>query len=282
MAPNLPGNATTGLRPTGSWLRLEANTPQSPKVATLPSDAARWAYAATLCAAKKQVPGGCWVSERHYAECVTASVRRHLPELIGAGLVEIVPDLCPECLRQWPEITPGVLVVHDWRRYQIDPTGAERKQRERGRRDTEAVAPVTSRSRDGHGAVTVQSRQDGERDTDEDVDLDVLSERTTHGSAATSDESLNTVVTWLAHNAQGAELRSGNRLLADLRALVDKHGPTVVVSAMEAVRVPGGTSNAQFVYGADRKLNPIPSPRPPRPTGLPARQGSYDEEVVAR
>src|ERR1035437_4476225 len=93
MAPNLPGNATTGQRPTGSWLRLEANTPQSPKAATLPSDAARWAYAATLCAAKKQVPGGCWVSERHYAECVTASVRRHLRGLIDAGLVEVAPEV---------------------------------------------------------------------------------------------------------------------------------------------------------------------------------------------
>jgi hypothetical protein len=282
MAPNLPGNATTGLRPTGSWLRLEANTPQSPKVATLPSDAARWAYAATLCAAKKQVPGGCWVSERHYAECVTASVRRHLLELIGAGLVEIGADLCPECLGQWPGIDPGALVVHDWRRYQIDPTGAERKQRERGRRDTEAAAPVTSRSRDSHGAVTVQSRQDGERDTDEDIDLDVLSERTTHGSAATSDEYLTTVVAWLASHVEGAPLRSGSRLLADLKALVDKHGSGVVVSQMEVALRQGSTTNAQLVYGADRRLNPIPSTRPARPTGLPARQGSYDEEVVAR
>lgn len=89
--------------PTGpvprDWLRLSFHAPKHPKVASLPSDAARWAWIVALSEAKQQTPDGEWASERHARVCLGAYAK-HLPALIRVGLVDQHSD--------------GRLTVHDY------------------------------------------------------------------------------------------------------------------------------------------------------------------------
>ena len=274
MAPNPETNTTASPRPSGAWLRLQAAMPESARVATLSSDAARWAFTATLCAAKKQDRSGAWANEQHYRACVTRSVARHLPELLEVGLVEEAPNLCPDCVKEWHELEPGWLVVHGWRHYQLDPTGAARQQAARARKREVASLEVTAPSRDGHDPITEESRRDG--DADVHVDYDCPS------PGATPFTDLHVVLDWLATHGQGEPIRAGDRLYREVARFVAKHGAVRVVEAMKQLAERDQTTLRQLVFGADRLLNPIASPRPSARVRNSRGQYSYDEAVAAR
>jgi len=135
-----------------AWIKLAIKTIRDPKVVTLSSDAARWAFIAILIAAKEQSPQGHFSSEAHLRGVITPSVAEHVIELVEAGLLVVDPD--------------GAISPSRWRRYQIDPTASVRQAASRERREivTHRDSTVTKlpRHRDGH---TLEIEREIEKDT---------------------------------------------------------------------------------------------------------------------
>jgi hypothetical protein len=82
---------------------VDALLPSHPKIAALPSDAARWAYIVVLTAAKWRKPEGEFVSIVHLKACIGPGPSRHIEALKRAGLLDV---------------DAGVVRVHDWDHYQ--------------------------------------------------------------------------------------------------------------------------------------------------------------------
>lgn len=124
-----------------AWIKLAVRTIRDPKIVTLSSDAARWAFIAILVAAKEQSPQGHFASEDHLRGVVPPTVAEHLVELVESGLLVVDPE--------------GGISPSRWRRYQVDPTAADRQAAARERkssvthRDSTVTKIVTHR--DGHG-----------------------------------------------------------------------------------------------------------------------------------
>lgn len=120
------------------WIALDCAFGEHPKIASLPSDAARYGWVLTLLAAKRQTRPGRFASRRHYTEVMHRHAK-HLSHYIAAGLLEVHED--------------GALVVHDWERYQW--AAAKARQREDIPRTFER-----------------QTRDKNETDIDRDIDID--------------------------------------------------------------------------------------------------------------
>jgi hypothetical protein len=99
------------------WAKFDVGTPRDPKVATLTSDAVRWAFVVVILAAKEQDRPGGFESLDHLNACISFSVAANVPELIERGLLAVDPE--------------GGIHVAKWTKYQIDPTKAERSARYR-------------------------------------------------------------------------------------------------------------------------------------------------------
>ncbi|CAB4153062.1 hypothetical protein UFOVP613_47 [uncultured Caudovirales phage] len=134
-----------------AWLRVEAEAPLSPKVALLKNDASRWVWFETICASKRQRPGGMFTSDAHWRKVVNPSVPGALAEMVRAGLLERAGRLCERCREKWADLPEGALIVHDWSDYNLDPTSTERTRRARARyrelRSGAGSEPEVSRSR---------------------------------------------------------------------------------------------------------------------------------------
>lgn len=98
------------------WVRVSAEIDDDPRIAKLPSDAARWAWVVTLCKGKHRSPvPGEWDSEEHLS---TALRRRgkYVPAFLEVGLVE----------RSGHKVR-----IKSWEKWQTDPTAARRQRRHR-------------------------------------------------------------------------------------------------------------------------------------------------------
>lgn len=123
-----------------AWLKLAVRTIRDPKIVTLSSDAARWAFIAILVAAKEQSPQGQFASEQHLRGVISPSVADHIVELVEAGLLEVDPD--------------GGIAPARWRKYQVDPTGPARVAAYRARAAasvSERYTPVTKKREGSYG-----------------------------------------------------------------------------------------------------------------------------------
>lgn len=143
------------------WLRLSTRAYTHPKVVALPSDAARWAWIASLSVAKVQTPEGTFASEPHATECLGRHAR-HLAALLAAGLLERHED--------------GRITVHDWPEWQTDRDARYREahrdelaQRERERRRVRR-GDTTPSPRGHHAATTGIATVYGDLDGDGDGD----------------------------------------------------------------------------------------------------------------
>lgn len=115
------------------WWRVDADADVSDKLVGLPSDAARWAWFRMGCQAKTQRHMGVFV-DRTYLRFVLGAYARHLGSLEGKGLVHQWPTSCSDCATDYRTMaTDGAMVVHNYRRKQVDPTNAERQARFRDR-----------------------------------------------------------------------------------------------------------------------------------------------------
>ena len=230
-----------------TWIRFEIGAIRSRKVALLPSDSARWAWWATVAAAKEQRPSGQFANLQHLQACVTPSVAAEFTTLLNAGLLEVAPDLCDRCQMGF-NVADETIVIHDWHSYQLDPTGTERSRRARARSvDQEPQkggyqypARLENVSLEAPG-TPVQKASDEK--TPYGVAIDWIEKRTNRE--------------WYVSSPNSALWRA-------LKDIVDAHGIDKVVRTFEDL----GEQHVslvraeQFVYGAQRVLEPIPSPKP--------------------
>lgn len=96
-----------------SWITMDTKLGRHPKMAALPSDAARYGWVLTLLEAKEQRHAGTFASGNHYRH-VMGKYGRFLDAYIKAGLLDKDED--------------GTIHVHDWGRHQW----AVAKARQRG------------------------------------------------------------------------------------------------------------------------------------------------------
>lgn len=99
------------------FARVAQDLDDDPDIASLPSDAARYAWVLTILCGKKV--GGRWESRNHWAAAVGRNRMRHLQSLIDAGLLQ---EFATGTIRAKPEA---------WRRWQVDPTGIDRQRKHR-------------------------------------------------------------------------------------------------------------------------------------------------------
>ena len=115
------------------WAKISVGMPRDPKIATLPSDGARWAFVVVLLAAKEQDKPGGFEGLDHLRACVSLSVGEHVQELVDKELLIVDPD--------------GAIRIAAWSRYQIDPTKPERAARYRDK--LRQTAPLAAKNRGG-------------------------------------------------------------------------------------------------------------------------------------
>ncbi len=113
------------------WIKLKVRTDESDKLASLPSDSARWGWIRVLLKAKTQRRMGVFASRQHL-RTVIAPHGRFIGAWLVAGLLHEWPVDCP-CVTTYGDVGEGELVVHDYRKEQRDPTNADRQAGHRGR-----------------------------------------------------------------------------------------------------------------------------------------------------
>ena len=113
------------------WAKFDVGMVRDAKVATLSSDGVRWAFVAVLLAAKEADRPGYFESVAHLRAVVSTTVADSIQELVDSGLLAVDPE--------------GTIHVAKWKKYQIDPTGAERVKRHRDRHVVEVVKPSAVR-----------------------------------------------------------------------------------------------------------------------------------------
>ena len=113
------------------WAKFDVGMVRDAKVATLSSDGVRWAFVAVLLAAKEADRPGYFESVAHLRAVVSPTVADSIQELVDSGLLAVEPE--------------GTIHVAKWKKYQIDPTGAERVKRHRDRHVVEVVKPSAVR-----------------------------------------------------------------------------------------------------------------------------------------
>lgn len=131
------------------YVAVDATIRKNHKLAALSSDAARlgWIYVG-LGEAKLQRPSGKFATRAHWDE-VAGRFARYLREYIAVGLLEEAPRLCDRCRATWGDTPGGTLIVHDWHRHQSDPGAAERAEKFRTDRSTNAEQTPIERPLNG-------------------------------------------------------------------------------------------------------------------------------------
>ncbi len=120
---------------SAGWLRLDALAPRSGKIAVLKTDSLRWLWIVTLCEAKLQRPSGRFGSRVHW-QAVTGGKPAGFRALVEAGLLHETPEACTHCEAASGPQPNGVVLVHDWHEFQMDPsTERVRRHRQKGASD---------------------------------------------------------------------------------------------------------------------------------------------------
>lgn len=135
------------------WIKVDADTDESDKLAGLPNHNARWGWFRMMCRAKTQRRMGVFAGQAHLRQLL-GTEGRYVPDMVKAGLLHVWPTDCGRCATDYAgDVTDGEIVVHDFRREQRDPTNADRQSRFRnGERnanltdDSRAVSPSMSPS----------------------------------------------------------------------------------------------------------------------------------------
>lgn len=132
------------------YFTVDVDVARSPKIAGLPSDAAKLGvFFGVWAGAKLGRPPGTFAGDAHWRE-VAGRFARYLPDYLAAGLLERAEGLCPRCRGRWRDtLRPGALVVHDWSAHQFDPAKLERD------RSYEDSHPDRHRAGDGDAPVSV-------------------------------------------------------------------------------------------------------------------------------
>jgi len=108
------------------WIKVKIGIFRSGKIAGLPNDTARLGWFKALVESKVQRRMGVYDNRAHFVE-VIGRFGKYFDQYVAQTLVEIAPDLCPECKRRNRGLRRGQVVVHDFLREQRDPTNADRQ-----------------------------------------------------------------------------------------------------------------------------------------------------------
>lgn len=202
------------------YVAVDATIRKNHKLAALSSDAARlgWIYVG-LGEAKLQRPSGKFATRAHWDE-VAGRFARYLREYIAVGLLEESPTLCDRCRETWGDVPAGTLIVHDWHRHQSDPGAAERAEKFRSERSTNAEQTPIERSLNGDRTESerlsrARSRGTprGESESESEVEKRAPSSRNRAQSAAAP------------VRKNGADPRTGVTLTAEQLAAWSSFGP---------------------------------------------------------
>jgi len=132
------------------WIKLKVGLRRSDKIASLPSDAARWGWVCVLIEAKVQRRMGVFAS-RHHLRTVISPLGRFINAWITAGLLHEWPTDC-RCAGHYDDVEDGELIVHDFRQEQRDPTASDRQATWRANADRNGVRNgVRNGDRNGAG-----------------------------------------------------------------------------------------------------------------------------------
>lgn len=263
--------------PNKPWWRVDADTDSSDKIVGLSSDAARWAWFRMGCHAKTQRRMGVFSGAAHLRFLI-GSYGRHVPELMRAGLVHEWPTACERCAQDYAgDASDGFLVVHDYRRKQVDPTNAERQARFRERHGVANGDPNRGVTADRNGEETFISRalspsmsKSTSKVTDEDEPYQVATPPEANDLRALAEE-LTQRPNVLA-NVWG-----GLGEMAVLQAR--KHGLAAVEREWRRIadQEQGFPTLRQLVLGSDNALNRVNgAPAAARPTEADRRQEIRD------
>ncbi len=226
-----------------SWITVDTKLGNHPKMAALPSDAARYGWILTLLEAKEQRTPGTFASEKHYRH-VMPRHGRFLPDYIKAGLIDLDDD--------------GTLHVHDWQRHQWSVA----KAKQRGH-DEDIGETSEGQKEDASRAVPVyvsnNVEEEGPREPERPDDEAVFS----------------------AIAKAGAYVRPESGMGRRIIGLVGRRGADVVLAELaEMVKVGGQLSDRQIVFGLEERLEPV---RPPKPEPAPVQEGpSQGDRIYER
>ena len=235
------------------WWRVDADADVSDKLVGLPSDAARWAWFRMGCQAKTQRHMGVF-ADRAYLRFVLGAYARHLGSLEAKGLVHEWPTACADCSADYQAMAvAGAMVVHNYRRKQVDPTNADRQ----------------ARFRDRHGISN--GADNGERNGNQTPSSRALSPSQSPSSSLPpgEDEPYQVSTPPEANDlrALAEELTQQSNVLANIWSglgekavrLVRKHGlPAVEREWRRIAAEEGGLPELrQLVFGADEALNRV-------------------------
>lgn len=252
--------------PGKPWVRVDCDLMRHPKTLALPDWIARAGVVDVLGSAKITPHPGTFASRAHFGVMVAAPFVPYLEDYIRAGWIELQAD--------------GSLSVHEWDRFQIDPTRNDRQGRFR-ERNGEVNADVTEKVTE---KVTLPSRalsSSPSMSPSSSSLEDVTSRARAHEANPVFD--LVELVEKLTDRPFGytAGSKVWEALAADCRAL----GCQRVADAYRTVKAEAnGTplDAAGMVYGGHKALYPIPASGPP-PTRQPKPKGLQpDPEEVRR
>lgn len=250
------------------WWRTDADAHKSDKLVRLPTDAARWAWFTMGCEAKVQRHMGVF-ADRAYLRFLLGTYARHLPELERKELVHEWPTDCADCTADYRSMAvDGSMVVHNYRRKQVDPTNAVRQ----------------ARFRERHG----ESHGDGDGES--------------NGDQTPISRALSPSPSWSPSDSPGIDepyqvsapvepyrtledlthfpvQRVSDRTIQRLDGLCDRRTVPAVIAAMRSVGpsiTPQPPSPDQLVYEAIKHLEPFSNGRKP---AMAAKGGVSDEEA---
>lgn len=220
-----------------TFVWIDCDLLEHPKVAQLPSDAARLGFVAVIFRAKRQAKPGRFANEQHF-RYVMGRFGKFLPAYIAQHLIDVEAD--------------GVLSVHDWYDYQrdkVDTTAADRQRRYRERHRNGDSNDVTD--------VTDNASHAGGRAVALPVDVDVNS------SGLGSGEGVKHLVALQAVTLLPIE-RIDAKTRREFDRLADQRGPeNVAVAIREAAdRIPTQPPAArQLMVEVLRILEPFSEPK---------------------
>ncbi len=213
-----------------SWITLDTKLGNHPKMAALPSDAARYGWVLTLLEAKEQRTPGTFASEKHYRH-VMPRHGRFLADYVKAGLIDKGDD--------------GTLHVHDWQRHQW--ASAKAAQRETSNGQVEDI-PKTS----------LGQQQDASRAVPVHVSVSSSTEGGAGGNLEYDDDERRV---FLAMARAGAHIRPESGMGQRVLRLIGRRGADAILAELARLSKSGPLSDRQIVFGIEDALDKIPDTR---------------------